>query len=302
MKTSHFLAVLLSLSASAYSVAQAPDKRFEAQASLGILNNSTLVVAELDQVSNEQDMAFTFHAKLAGQWQARPALKLQGAYLFARKDYQQFDGYDLDLHQVYVDGQYDFAALSVGIRHDFAYAILQDQAFLRLNQSSLYAAKYITPTTYLRSAFNYKTKHFDSMNARDATNQGVGLNLFQFFNQGSTMLSLGLNVEKEQAVDTQFDFNANSLSAGMSQTFDLLGKTSKLQLAWRYQNNDYAQRLRADDSAREDTQQRYELQWQLALWPQFSVVSKVEYSDYNSTLAALNYTQTVSSISLEANF
>jgi hypothetical protein len=302
MKATCYVPILFSLSAAFYCVAQESAFTHEAQAKLGVLNNSTLVVAELDQVSNQQDVALTMNAKLAGQWRATSALTLQGGYSFARKDFQAFDSYDLDLHQLYVDAQYDFAWLSVGVRHDLAKAILQDEAFLSLNQTSIYTAKYLTTTTYLRSALIYKDKKFDSMASRDATNRGVDLNLFQFFAGGNTMLAFGLSGEQEEALDQQFNYSSNSLNSSVLHKFELFGQASQVQLDWRYRHSTYTDSASNTAPQRKDIQQSIQLQWQQAIWRKMSVVAKVEYSDNQSSLPQLNYAQTISLIELQMTF
>jgi hypothetical protein len=299
MKNSSLVCVLLCAAASAANSSDSAVS-FAGQASLGGLHNSSLVVAELDKVAAQADNALSANVNLQGKWQASDKLKAQANYQYSRKDYQELNDYDLDIHQFGLDVEYDFKAFSLGVRHDLAKASLAGDDFLQLNLTSLYAAKFLKPDLYVRGALNFKDKKFAQITQRDADNQGVNLSVFQFFQAGKTMLSLGLSAEQEQAADAQFDYDNWGLNSKVSHKFDLLGQENKLQFGWRYQTSNY--QAQGNAAARADTLINYEAQWQIAVHAKVNLVSKVEHGISHSTLDSLNYSQTLGSVQVEVNF
>ncbi|KXI28195.1 surface lipoprotein assembly modifier [Paraglaciecola hydrolytica] len=274
---------------------------FAGQASAGWLHNSSLVVAELDKVAAKADNALFANLKFHGKWQVSDKLTSNVNYQYSRKDYQELNDYDLDIHQFGIDAQYDFSAVSVGLRHDLAKASLAGEGFLDLNISSVYLAKFINPELYVRGALNFKDKKFAQITQRDADNEGVNVSVFQFFQGGRTMLSGGLSVESEDAIDSQYDYDNWGINTKASHKFDMFGVANQVQLSWRYQASDY-QQPNNNNELRADSLINYEAQWQIAVHAKVNLVSKVEHGISHSTLDSLNYTQTVGSLQVEVNF
>lgn len=285
---------------------------FNASLEAGWSQNSALSVAELDEISTEQDSGLMLKANLNGKWQATEKTTLQGSYSYSSQNYQESDQYDLTIQQVSIDAAYSLPLFDLGVRHDAAFANLDGDSFLDFNQTSLYVAKLIAGNTFVRANSKFKSKQFTHAEQRDAQAIGGGVDVFYFLDSGTTMLTAGVNVEDEKATDAQFDFAGLNFNTKLAHDFLVLGKDSKLSITWRYQKRDYdpvQAQTTTDPLAmeqtqlnREDSQHIYQLQWQIKLLPSLALKTEVEYGDYNSTVEQQTYGQTVTSISLEAKF
>ncbi|MFQ3220890.1 MAG: hypothetical protein ACI8R9_001497 [Paraglaciecola sp.] len=283
---------------------------FTASLEAGWSQNSALTVAELDDVSAKQDSGLMLKTNLNGKWQASEKMFLQGSYAYTSQDYNDSDHYDLSMHLAAIDAAYSLSWFDVGVRHDAAFASLDGERFLRFNQTSLYVAKLIGGDTFVRANSKFKTKQFANARHRNTDSIGAGVDVFYFLHSGDTMVSAGLNVENESATDPKFDFDGINLNTKLAHDFLLLGKDSQLSIAWRYQQRDYdpvqaqTDPLTIDENRviREDNQQTYQLQWQINLLPSLALKTHVEYGDYTSTTEQQTYGQTVTSISIAANF
>jgi hypothetical protein len=309
-----YLTILVAGLCSSFALAESDNStEFNASLEAGWTHNSALTVTELDDVSSQQDSGLMLKANLNGKWQVSEKTQLQSSYSYTSQNYNESDQYDLTIHLAAIDGTYSLSWFDLGIRHDAAFASLDGNSFLRFNQTSLYAAKLIGGNTFVRANSKYKTKQFTIANQRDAESVGAGLDVFYFTNSGNTMLTAGLNVEDESATDPLFDFAGVNLNTKLAHDFSLLGMDSQISIAWRYQIRDY-DALHSDSVqedplgidqkpiSREDTQHIYQLQWQINLLSNLALKTQVEIGDYSSTLEQQTYAQTVSSISLEANF
>ncbi|MFQ3234847.1 MAG: hypothetical protein ACI9C4_000398 [Paraglaciecola sp.] len=285
---------------------------FNGSLQAGWAHNSALAVAELDDVSAEQDSGLMLKANINGKWQASEKTVVQGSYGYTSQNYSASDQYDLAIHLAAIDAAYSLSWFDVGVRHDAAFARLDGDSFLRFNQTSLYVAKLIAGNTFVRANSKFKSKKFANAQQRDADSVGAGVDVFYFLSSGDTMLTAGLNVEDESTIDPQFDFDGINVNTKLAHDFLLLGKDSQLSVAWRYQQRDYNQvqdqsqgdPLAMDENslAREDNQHTYQLQWKIHLLPSLALKTEVELGDYRSTIEQQTYTQTVTSISIEANF
>lgn len=280
----------------------------------GWSQNSALTVAELDEVSTEQDNGLMLKANLNGKWQATDKVSLQGSYSYNSQNYQDSDQYDLAMQLASLDLTYSLAWFDLGIRHDAAFASLDGDSFLDFNQTSLYLAKLINGNTFVSANTRIKTKTFALAQQRNADNIGTGLDVFYFLSSGNTMLTAGVNLEEETAADTQFNFAGFNFNTKLTHDFLVFGKDSKFSLAWRFQKRDYdavqtnqqdyTKPLTMDEQqlTRQDNQHIYQVQWQINLLPRLALKTAVEVGDYNSNIEQQTYEQTVTSISLQAKF
>ncbi|XQF93474.1 hypothetical protein ACOBV9_06185 [Pseudoalteromonas espejiana] len=109
-----------------------------ADAEVGVLSNSALSVQELDDISSQSDSGIKTAAGVNAKWQLTKSVKLTSSYKFEQQDYDEFDQYDLDLHQYGLDGSYSFNSHEVGVRYDGAKANVDGDTFLHFNQASAY--------------------------------------------------------------------------------------------------------------------------------------------------------------------
>ncbi|MCE3253301.1 MAG: hypothetical protein K0Q67_2321 [Cellvibrio sp.] len=264
--------------------------------------DSNLSVVELDQYSTESDWATLFNARLNTQWKATEELKLKAGYSFVSKTYQDNEEFDLAIQQLFADASYDFSLLTLGASYHYADATLADQDFLQLQQTSLYASHLFNNRIFVRGAANFQDKKFPDNSERNASNNGLAGDMFIFFQQGKTFIAIGISSEEEDAVQDQFSFDGISLRSSINHKFSTWGKTSELQLGWRYQDRDYSAVTPELEARRHDRNNIISIEWEINLTPTIVATSKVERGDYQSNLPAADYSETLASLMLSARF
>lgn len=306
MRTFNTLIALSTLTASIQLLAA--NSTFNANAEVGLTTNSDLTIKELDVISSQSDTGTRLAAGLNAELNATDSLKFTPSYQYQQTNYHELEQYDLALHQYSLDTKYTLSNTDFGIRYDGASAKVAQQAFLTLNQASLYISHYLNPTTYLRTAIRTAEKQFATQSMRDADGLGLDANLYYFINQGATMLMLGASLDKEDAAAEQFNFQGWSFNTRLSHSFNVFKLKNKAGIGWRYQDKDYqelAQQLLTDtegEASRDEKRSVIQAFWQLALFDSLSVITEAEFGDYQSKLAANTYTQSIASVSLKATF
>ena len=280
--------------------AEATSANFEVSA--GVEQDSNLNIVELDQSSEESDLAVLLGAKADGKWQVSEKFALSGGYSYAGKTYQDQSAYDLALHQFSVDASYSAELLTVGASFHYADANLNKKDFLELQQTSFYVSKLLNERFYLRSAVNLQNKDFAGLRERNAENVAWVNDGFVFFNQGKSFVALGFGIENENAKLHELDYKANTLRAKASHQYELWDKSQKLQAGWRYFTRDYAGVNAEIKSKRNDSAHVSELEWEVNFTDHIAAVTKVEYGQYDSNLPSADYSETRTSLTLKARF
>lgn len=270
---------------------------------IGAEQDSNLNVAELDKKSGQSDIATIVNARVDAKGSAaNDKLSLSGGYAYSSKTYQKYDDFDLAIHQLSADANYNFTVLTAGANYFYAGAQLGGNDFLDLNQTSLYISKLINERVYLRAASNFQEKKFSGLAARNANNKGLSGDAFIFFNQGKTFVSLGVSTEQENANARQFDYQGTTIKARVSNKFSMWGKENKLQAGVRRVERDYSGFTPEIDKKRFDSNNVIDAEWEIGLTKNLTLSTKVEGGDYDSNLASAKYSETRTSLLLKARF
>lgn len=277
-----------------------PSTQFELET--GAEYDSNLSVIELDKNSTEGDWSVLANARVNSQWQASEKIKVKGGLGYSSKTYQDFSEFDLSIKQASADVSYDFSLLTLGASYHYADAELDDQGFLSLQQRSLYISRLINQKFFLRAAINKQDKKFPGLSARNADNQNLAGDAFYFFNQGKTFFTLGLTGETENAGANELDYDGVSFRSSLNHQFSLGNIKNRVQLGYRYEQRDYSAVTPSIEAKRTDERRITTLEWQIETTKWLSLVGKVERGNYDSNLAAANYSEIVSSLMLKAHF
>ena len=294
----HVVPLTLGILISAAAHGEKAKTIFDAELEAGLEYDSTLSVEELDRSTDQSDTARLLKGKLEGQWGATEALTLRGGYSYLGKSYHDNGDFDFDIHQFFGDAAYDLGAFTVGASHHFATAALDGDDLLDLHQSSLYVSRLFDERLFLRLAGNFRDKAFDGRPERDADGAGVDGDVYLFFNEAKSFVSVGISADREDAEGPQFDYEGIGVKAKAHNKFRFLGKPSEVALSYRYTDRDYDSITPEIGAKRNDRRQTTRLEWEVEMVPHLDVVSALEYGDYDSNLDSSNYSESLASVGL----
>jgi hypothetical protein len=275
---------------------------FSGGIAVGAEHNSNLSVTELESASGSSDTAATLDANGDLSWQPAEGTNLAAGYSYSGSRYQDFDAFDLDLHLLYADLSHDFALLTLGANYYFADAKLGGDSFLELNQYSLYAGKLFSEAWYLRGALNFTEKEFDVFSARDADNDGFGVDLYRFFNAGRSNVMVGYVYEEEDTRGASFAYSADTLRLRLNHRFTLMNHESRLQLGYRWQDRSYDNPSPIINVPRDDSPRVAEAQVEVEMTDNLALTTGWEYGDYRSRLPSADFSANRISVALRLTF
>lgn len=275
---------------------------FSGAVAAGAEYNDNLSVAELESASGRSDIAATVEANIDVSWQPNERFVAASGYSYSASRYQDIDSYDLDMHLLYADLSYDFDIVTLGSNYYYADAALGGDSFLALNQYSLYAGKLFGSQWYLRGALNFTNKEFDVFDTRDADNDGFGADVYRFFNEGRSNVTLGYTYEDEDTRDPSFDYKADTLRLRLNHRFTLAEKDSRLQLGYRWQNRDYGSITPAINAPRDDSQSVAEARLEVEMVDHVALVGRWQHGAYESKLASADFTDNRFSLAVRVSF
>lgn len=275
---------------------------FSGGITLGAEHNTNLSVSQLESASGQSDTAGTMDANLDMSWQPVARLNAEAGYSYTGSRYQDIDSFDLDMHLLYTDLSYDFNALTLGANYYYADADLGGDSFLELNQYSLYAGKLFDADWYLRGALNFTRKEFASFSNRDADNDGFGVDLYRFFNQGRSSVTLGYAFEDEDTVGSSFVYTADTLRLRLNHRFMLATKEARLQAGYRLQDRDYANVTPIINVPRDDSQRVADVRLEVDLVEHISLIGRWENGDYQSRLPSADFSDNRMSLGVRVSF
>lgn len=264
--------------------------------------DSNVSVQELDRVSNASDVA-----RLSEVWVtvgAQPIDKLtaKARYRYSDKAYQTYGSYDQGIHTLSTDLSYNFTAFTLGGSYHYAKAVLDSDAFLTLEQASVYATKLWQNRYYLRVAANDKQKTFADNADRDAEALGFSADLFVFFNNTKSFVSFGIERENEDANAEQFSNHSTIFRSKLSNNFTWLTKANSVSLELNYLDRDYQGYDFALLAPRSDIRRRMKGDWTFEFTPHISAATSLEYGRYSSNQESADYNETVASVMVEFKF
>jgi hypothetical protein len=270
-------------------------------ASAGVMHNSALSVDEIDDVSNDSDSGNEVAIKLNLKWLPSEKIKIVSGYAYQQQSYKTFSQYDLALHQVNIDASYQLNQGEIGFRFDAATASLAKNTFLDFQQANVYYGLFVRPQTYIRTSLKIKNKSFAELSTRNAESIAASADIYHFTNSANTMLMLGFNIEKENAINQEFTFKGLGFGTKISHKFTLFGLGSQAGLDWRYQIKDY-QSVEPIDSApqaqRNENRQILTASWSLNILNNLAIKTQIKRGNYDSNLDSLSYKQNIASMGL----
>ncbi|MFQ5563475.1 MAG: hypothetical protein ACE5FO_07885 [Parvularculaceae bacterium] len=304
MKTASFstIGALAAAPFLAAAPSYADDGPISAEFSAGVEYDDHLSVSEIDRTSNDEDFAAILDAGIGLEHETNGGTAFSAGYDFFQSVHFDRSDFDIRSHRGSVGLAQDFGEFDLGVDYNYVYSTLDDVGFLTYQLLSPYVASSLTKQLYVRAAYSYADKDFKSRPTRDATVNAGGADVFFFLNGTTTYLLFGYKFEHEDAVGPEFDFDAHNLKARLTQKFPFNGRKGALKIGWRYENRDYDSITPSIGAVRDDERNRFQAEIELPLSDHVYAQAEYEYSDFDSNLPAVNYTQNLISARLGVKY
>jgi hypothetical protein len=275
---------------------------FGGTAGLGYEYDSNVAVLDLDTASGESDTALQAEAGISAKWRPAKPFSAMLGYNFNDTRHSEFSAFDLTIHRISADLAYDFGALDVGLLYHDIHARLDDDGFLDIQQVNPYVSYMMNKRLLLRAGYAHSEKDFLSNAERVADNDGLSVDGYWFVDGLNRYVVMGLKVDREDAVDSQFDYRSDRIKLQFSQRFEAWEKPATMKLRTQYDVRDYDNVTESIGERREDKRFRAGVSTELELTEWLEVEGVAELANNQSNLASVNFSEKVYTLNLSASF
>ena len=290
------LATILSFSTQAKNA-------FEFNAGLALGYDNDVSVDEIDLTTAKGDQFATARLSASAQVETLENQNLKGSYHFSNKHYADFNQFDLQTHLFSTSYDVKFDKVSGGVTLRYADSNLNNKGFLTLTQWAPYISWFVNKQHYLRFAYTYSDKSLVNNPLRDATSNEFATDYYYFANGLNSYFIAAVVFKREDANDEQFDYDSQKLRLGYQYRLDLMDFPTKVKLDVSYRRKDYNAAINQSiGEYRLDKNIAVGGMVELEIAADLSVQLDLEYTDNVSNLAAVDYTQWVSSVALNYQF
>lgn len=290
------------LSIATLAQAEPAAPKFGAEVSGGVVADSDVGLAELDQSSSEGDLAVRLKARLSAEFQPAEKLTMRASYELNDTRYQDFDAFNLQTHLGTAEAAYDFGKTDAGVTAAYANARLDGDSYLDLTQVSPYVTRAFGNMLVLRGAYVRTERDFKTEDDRDGTADELQADAFFLLDGTRQYVSVGAKGGSNDAQSEAFSYSNAGVKARYLQRFDLMGRAAKLRLGAEYEQRDFDGAQPGTTLVREDELAAATSDLSVAVAGPLSVDLGYEYRQRDSNLAAAVYDEHVGSVELKLTF
>lgn len=275
---------------------------FKAKASVGIEYDSNISVEELDANTTRSDHAVLLDLDLGYKKRLTNELDVGIGYSLSQSLYDELDQFDIQTHMLSGNLKYDFGHTSAGVNYYYADSTLDRDDYLTLSQINPFLSHYFTKKWFGRAAYSYSDKKFDGRADRDAQVDAYSGDLYYFIEGAKHYLMVGYKFRQDDAESARFDYDGHQFKLRWVKRLSLMERESKLRMGYVYERRDYDDISSAGMEQRQDDRQRWSADLEFPVYQQGFVRLEYEYSDYDSNIDSLTYTQHIAGLRIGYRF
>lgn len=269
---------------------QPVDLPFTLEIAAGIQYDDNVSVDELDTNTEVGDFAAVFDLDLGYEHNFDQGTELDLGYSLSQRAYFEETDFDLQIHTGSLNLKHNFEAVDVGASFYATHARLGGDGFLDILQYSPYVTHFLTDKIYLRGAYAYRDKSFDTNPGRDADVHALEADVYYFLDGVREYFVAGYRYENEDTIADQFDFDGHTFDVRYARRFSVGNKTLRLRADWRYEIRDYNSITPSIGQLRDDDRHRLRARLEYPLSDRFDLLFEYQYRNYSSNLPSADYT------------
>ena len=276
--------------------------RWNAQAGVGFEYDTNVSVDEVDLSSGQSDHARVLDLRLGAQQTFAEDTRLSIDYSISQSDYREFDRVDRLTQIIGADLSSGLGKGSAAVSAHYIDSRLDGERFLSYTRLSPSYSRFLARRWFARAAYVYAERHIDDRTERNATMQNGEVDLYYFHRGLRSYVNVGYRYRDEDTVSSELDFTAHGLKLRYIRRFDALGRQAKAELAWRYEERDYAAPEATIATPRRDERIRWKVDFEIPVNERFTWQAYYSYGNFNSNLPRADFRQTIIGTRLQYNW
>ncbi|WP_338290546.1 hypothetical protein [Planctobacterium marinum] len=297
-----FASLLLVLFSTVAEATESPHQ-WQGSASLGLENDSTVIIDELDTVVDEDSASNTVRLGVDYQYNPDDKNEWQFSGNYIVKNFSDSDDFDSALQIYSAAYSHEFERVTLGVRAQVIDSELNHEPFLKLQQLSPYVSFFIGKQWFVNFAIGFNDKRIETDSSRSAQGMQLNVDSYRFIQGINHYLLFSYKSGSENAEDPLFNQLFNQVRIGWVKKIRLFERVNKLRVNWRYLRRNYNDEIHPDiDGFRVDSRRQWEFEWELELNSSFLLGANYRLNEQDSNLGIARYDQHISSVSLEYRF
>ena len=268
----------------------------------GLEYDSNVAVLELDTSTNAGDRSLLFDFGVGYDKPDDGRFDLQAGYDFSQSLHDDFDSFDVRIHRGSGTLSYDLGRVDLGATLQHAYAELDGNEFLTLQQVSPYVSKLVGRRLFLRFAYAHSDKDFAGNPTRSANAHALSADAYVFVDGLRTYFVFGYRIDDEDALDAQFDYAGAMLRAQLAKRLMAGDRELTLRTSLRFENRDYDAPTPSIGSPRRDDRRQLELSLDVPVGERTTAQVVYEHADNASNLPAVDFAEDVLALKFRSRF
>jgi uncharacterized protein (PEP-CTERM system associated) len=268
----------------------------------GIEYDSNVAVLELDTSTDAGDRSLLFDLGVGYDKPDTGRFDLQAGYDFSQSLHGDFDSFDVRIHRGSGTLSYDLGRVDIGTILQHAYAELDGNEFLTLQQISPSVSQLVGRRLFVRFAYAHSDKDFAGNPTRSANADAISADAYVFIDGLRTYLVFGVRLDDENAIDSQFDYDGDMLRAQLAKRLQAHERELTLRTSLRFENRDYDSPTPSIGTPRRDDRRQLELSLDVPLGRRTTGQVVYEHADNSSNLPAVDFAENVLSLKFRARF
>ena len=296
--------VYLSIALSA-TIGHATEQAHEWQGglSVGLENDSTVIIDELDTVVDEDSTSRLLRFNIDYQYNPDDKNEWQFSGNYILKNFSDSDEFDSALLIYSAAYSHELERVTLGLRTQFIDSELNDAPFLKLHKYAPYVSFFIGKQWFVNVALGVNDKRVESDSGRSANGLDLSVDSYRFIQGINHYLLFSYKSGNENAEDPLYNQLFNQVRIGWVKKIRLFDRVNKLRINWRYLRRNYNDQIHPDiNTFRVDNRRQWELEWELEFNANFLMNANYRLNKQSSNLDFARYDQHISSVSLEYRF
>ncbi|UCD11521.1 MAG: DUF560 domain-containing protein [Nitrospinaceae bacterium] len=280
-------------------LAEGGEKPWHVDVTAGFEYNDNLTRPEKDIVSGDSDIAGVFELSGGYRFLDTPDFKLEGNYDFYQSLYADRSDFNFQSHTFNLGGSTERGNTDFGVDIAYTNSNLDGDDFMELFMFLPRMGIQFSPALYTDLIYMYQNKDFDTESRRDADQHSIGMTQFLFFMDSKAYLSGSYRLASEDARGAEFDYLANILRAALKVPgpFETL-----LNASYEFNYRNYDHTTPSIGKEREDKINTLKAGLSKKLTEPFDLGFNYQYTNNDSNLPSVDYSENIVTIALGAHF
>ncbi len=273
------------------------DSRFGLGIEIGAEYDDNITVDDQDLSTNQGDESLLLDADLSYKAIDDGDSEVELGYSFHQSLHEELSDFDLQIHGLSLGAKTDLGNTTLGGNYRYTHILLGGDQFLDLHTVRPYLGFSLSKELYLNVFYEFEKRNFDTNQDRDADQHTGGFVGYYFFAPKS-FVSGGYKIVREKADGPQYSYWAHYFDAGLKIPFDMNVIKPIFRAHYRYYNKNFSNITPSIGEERSDKRHKITTSIEAPVIGDVTAKIQYEYTDSNSNLPSVDYSENVISLVL----